>query len=125
MIGSVSRELLLFCSVVGIVAVLQALSACSITRAKTVYQFTDRLSWIIGGTLTMGIGLWRPWFTDTWPRAFVSAVALPIIMASFVQVIVGSVLTMESQHRSEAIGRTITLIAFISLIYFSFRSCGR
>ncbi len=44
-----SKELILFCSIVGIFTVLQSLVAHPLAQAKTVYQLTDTLGWIIDG----------------------------------------------------------------------------
>ena len=119
-----SIELILFCSIVGIFALLQALSAHPLSASKTVYQLTDRISWIIGGLLAIGIGFWKPWFTGTWWKALLFSPVLLISMSSFVQLLLGSLLTIDTRDKIRIVSRLITLMIFVVGVFLFLRSCG-
>ena len=77
-----SFELLLFIGLVVFLTLFQALMVQPVRGAVTMYQLTDRPSWLIGGVLAIGIAIWRPWFTTSWWKALIAAPILSLIMAS-------------------------------------------
>lgn len=94
-----SHTLILFCLIVAIFSLLQSRAAYRRAYAQTIYHFTDRLSWIIGGLLALGIGVWQPWFTATWWKAVGSDFLFPILMARFSGSFIDSLLTMEPESK--------------------------
>lgn len=121
---AMTKELIIFYSIVGLFTVLQSLAAHPLAQAKTVYQITDRLSWGIGGLLAIGIGVWKPWFTTTWWKAALFAFLLPVLMSSFAQMFLGSLLTMETENKTRIVSRLMTLFIMGSLVFFGIRACG-
>jgi len=117
-------KLIAFCSIAGIFSALMAVSATSLRGARTVYQLTDRLSWIAGGLLVVGIGFWRPWFTTSWWKAVLLAPLLCVLFAGLAQVFLGSLMTIDTTDRIRIASRLITLAIFLGTVFLSLRACG-
>lgn len=120
-----TNELTLFCGITVVFALFQMRHAHSAQQAQTPYQAADRLSWPLGAILSIGVALWRPWFTETYIKAGLSAVLLlPFFasiglngLASFYQV------RREEDGVSRWSRRFATAI-MLGLILFAFKACG-
>lgn len=120
-----TNELTLFCGITVAFALFQMRHAHSAARAETPYEAADRLSWLLGAALSIGVALWRPWFTETYVKAGLSAVLLLPFFAS-----IGlNGLASFYQARQEEDGvtrwsRRVASVLVIGLLLFAFRSCG-
>ena len=123
--GNVSKELIIFCSIVGFFTLLQSRTAHPFSRAKTAYEFTDRLSWIIGGILTIVIGFWRPWFTTTWWKAILSSIFIFFLISGLSQAFIGSLLKIDLEDKTKTVSRLLAVGIMFAILFFLFRFCGR
>ena len=117
------HPLTLFCILAGAFTILMAASALSLKGAKTVYQMTDRLSWIGGGLLAIGVGFWYPWFTSHWWKALIFAPLLCIVFGGLAQTFLGSVLTMDTSDKTRIASRLIALAIVATIVVFALRAC--
>lgn len=119
-----TTELTIFCCLAGGLGFLQTMAAESPKGAKTVYQLIDRFTWISGGVLAVAIGFWKPWFTTTWWKAAFFGPFLLILMASVTQMVLGSLLTMDTTDKTKIVSRLLSLGIFVGLTVFGLRACG-
>ena len=120
-----STELLLFCGLAVVGAIFQAVKAHPVRGSATMYQLTDRPSWLLGGALAIVVAVWRPWFTTVWWKAIIAAPLLVIFMASVSQLFIERVLSfgaVESQARRVA--KLLSSAIVIALLFFGLRACG-
>jgi len=120
-----SVELLLFVGLVVLLTLFQAVMAQPVRGAKTMYQLTDRPSWVVGGVLAIGIAIWRPWFTTSWWKALIAAPILSLVMASVAQIFIERVVSfgvIESPARR--IAKVLSSLIVLSLLFLGFRACG-
>lgn len=120
-----TNELTLFCGITVVFALFQMRHAHSIDQARTPYQAADRLSWLLGAILSIGVALWRPWFTETYIKAGLSAaLLLPFFasiglngLASFYQV-------RQDEDGVSRWSRRFASVFILGLILLAFRACG-
>ena len=119
-----SKELILFSAAASVFALFQTAAALPVLWT-TMYQLTDRPSWLLGGGLAVGIALWRPWFTTTWWKALIAAPLLVIFMASMSQLFIERVLTLhQAESRVVMAARLTTSVLVLAVLFFGFRACG-
>lgn len=118
--------LVTFLTVVVALTVLQTATASRLSGAKTVYEMTDRPSWIIGGVLAVAIGLWRPWFTESWWKALIVGPLLVISMASTAQTFLGRSLSFDKTKATPylRVARVVSSLLVLLIMFLGFRACG-
>jgi len=119
-----TSELIIFCGLAGGFSFLLTISAQSPRGAKTVYQLIDRVTWISGGVIAIAVGFWKPWFTTTWWKALIFAPLLVILMASLTQVVLGSILTIDTKDKTRMVSHLIVLGLFVGMAILGLRACG-
>lgn len=119
-----SDQLSVFCAVIAAYSAFQVRYAHPLGTARTAYEVADRPSWIVGAVLAIGIAVWRPWFTESYFRAVVSAVLLLPFLSSIGLNLVGGLVqkSTSSEHprRSSLFGNLVML----TLGFLALRACG-
>jgi len=120
-----SAELLLFIGLVVLLTLFQAAMAQPVRGAVTMYQVTDRPSWLIGGVLAIGIAVWRPWFTTSWWKVLIAAPVLSLVMASVAQLFIERALSFGAEDSSaRRAAKALSSLIVLSLLFLGFRACG-
>ncbi len=85
----------------------------------TVYELTDRASWVVGGVLLALVPLWWNWPSSSYIGAVMVSVIGLIVSAGFAQLLLGEILSARSL--GHAIYRLFLVGVLLVLVFLAFR----